>query len=50
MFLGEPLRPLCGLASGYPLHHLLPLVAGGSATIPLAIRTYGAMRCYSGAY
>jgi hypothetical protein len=20
--LGEPLRPLCGLASGYPLHHL----------------------------
>jgi hypothetical protein len=24
------------LASGYPLHHALPLVARGSATIPLA--------------
>jgi hypothetical protein len=36
--LGEPLRSLRSLASGYPLHHLrrASRVFGGSATIPLA--------------
>jgi hypothetical protein len=41
VYLGEPLRGLCPLASGYPLHHLrasLRLPFGGSATIPLASR------------
>jgi hypothetical protein len=38
VFLGEPLRALCALASGYPLHHPLArsALAGGSASIPLA--------------
>jgi hypothetical protein len=37
--LGEPLRSLRSLASGYPLHHLrrASRVFGGSATIPLAL-------------
>ena len=34
MFLGEPLRELCSLASGYPLHHLLRGVAA-SQVVPL---------------
>ena len=35
--LGEPLRQLRCLASGYPLHHLRGLrPLGGSASIPLA--------------
>ena len=37
-WLGEPLRGLRPLASGYPLHHLHRLRRfGGSATIPLAL-------------
>ena len=36
-WLGEPLRGLRPLASGYPLHHLRRLWRlGGSASIPLA--------------
>jgi hypothetical protein len=54
--LGEPLRHLRWLASGYPLHHLRALFRtsgasfgryGGSATIPLAKRATRARNSYA---